>query len=66
MAAAPIAAVCVAPNFVSLSVATMILAADSLTQLAGWRESTNVIRFLTGAAVTAMLGPGMVELVHIV
>jgi len=66
MVAAPIAAVCVAPTFVGLGIATAVLAVDGLTQFAGWRQSTNMIRFLTGATATAMLGPGLMRLIHIV
>jgi uncharacterized membrane protein len=49
---------------VSLTAAVICLA-DGLTQLRGWRESTNPIRFATGLAVGMTVLPGACALLGI-
>jgi len=63
--AAPLAALALPASAWPLLIAGTALIADGLTQLQGWRQSTNSLRFLTGAAAGATIGPAIVALTQI-
>jgi uncharacterized membrane protein len=49
--------------FAFTMIALAPFAADGVTQLAGWRESSNNLRFVTGALAGAVIGVDIAALV---